>query len=79
MGIPERAFKKTMHWKSFNEKPSTLNPTLKGGIHSIETFKAAEAKIVALMCRIEALKVKVLHMSTKLIKFSRPAVSTVKL
>jgi len=49
---------KTMQWESFNEKLSTLNLTLKGGIYSTETSIAVETKIVDLMRRIEALEVK---------------------
>jgi len=38
---------KTMQWKRINEKSSTT-PILKGDIHSIENFIAAEAKMAAL-------------------------------
>ena len=38
----EELSEKTMLWKSFNKKPSTSNPTIKGGIHSIETLIAVE-------------------------------------
>ena len=39
-----------------NEKSSTKGPTSKGDIHSIERSIAVEAKIAALMGRIEALE-----------------------
>ena len=52
----EETAEKTMQWEEFNEK--SLTPTSKGNIYSIENSIASEAKIVALMRRIEALEVK---------------------
>jgi len=54
----EELFEKTMQWKSSTRSFHIEHPTSRGGIHSIETFKVAKAKIIALMHMIEALEVK---------------------
>jgi len=48
----------TMQWEGFNVKSLTTTPTSKGGIHSIENSIVAEAKMAALIRRIQALEVK---------------------
>ena len=47
-----------MQWEGFNEKPPTTNSTTTSriGIHSIENSIVAEAKMAALMRRIEVLE-----------------------
>jgi len=49
-----------MHWEGFNAMPTTTSTifTSKSDMHSIDNSIAAEAKISALMRRIEALDVK---------------------
>ena len=51
---------KTMQWEGFNEMPPTINSTTtsRSGVHLIENSIAAEAKMAALMRRIEILKSK---------------------
>jgi len=49
---------KTMQWEGFTERFSIITPKLRGDVHSIENSRAAEAKMTALMRRIEALKLK---------------------
>ena len=68
-----------MQWESFNEKPLTSNTTSKGGIHSIKISIAVEAKIAALMHRIEALEVKGPFYVNQVNQFSHPTFSTVEL
>jgi hypothetical protein len=53
----EELSEKTMQWETFTEKPTTA-PAHKSGMHTIENSIAAEAKIVVLMRRLEALEVK---------------------
>ena len=53
----EELAENTMQWENSSEKPATA-PTHKGGIHSIEQSIAAEAKMVVVMRRLEALEVK---------------------
>ena len=47
-----------MQWEGFTERSSLITPTLMGDVHSIENSSAAEAKVAALMRRIEALELK---------------------
>ena len=56
----EKIAKKTMQWEGFNKKPPTTNSitTSRSGVHSIENSIAVEAKMAALMRRIEMLKSK---------------------
>jgi len=49
---------KTLWWEGFTERSSIITPTLSGDVHSIENSIAAEAKVAALMRRIEALELK---------------------
>jgi len=50
---------KTLQWKPTLEKPRNLQSIAsKGGLLSLESSIAAEAKIATLMRRIEALKTK---------------------
>ena len=60
MEILEEMAEKTMQWEGFNEKPPTTNSTTpsRSVVHSIENSIAAEAKMVALMKRIEMLESK---------------------
>ena len=44
--------------KNRQRETHNIEPHIKGGIHSIETFIVTEAKIAALMRRIEALDLK---------------------
>ena len=58
MDIPRRDGRENMQWEGFNEKPPTTNSTTtsRSGIHSIENSIATEAKMAALMRRIEMLE-----------------------
>ena len=49
---------KTMQSEGFTEKSSIITHKLRDGVHSIENSSTAEAKVVALMRRIEALELK---------------------
>jgi len=48
---------KTILWEGFNDK-SSITFTSKGGVHSIENYITAEAKMAILMRRVDALEVK---------------------
>ena len=50
--------KTTMQWEEFTKRSSTITPTLRGGVRSIENSIAAKAKVVVLIRRIEALELK---------------------
>ena len=58
MKIRRRYGRKTMQWEGFTKRFLIITPTLRGDVHSIENSIAAEAKVAALMRRIEALELK---------------------
>lgn len=70
---------KTMQWDSLANKPNASISANKGGIHSVDYFIATEAKIKALMRRIEALQLLVLHKQVKSINCRLPYASIVEL
>ena len=49
---------KNMQGEGFTERSSIITPTLMGDVYSIENSITAEAKVAALMRRIEALELK---------------------
>ncbi|MFW5438963.1 hypothetical protein [Paenibacillus apiarius] len=49
---------KTMQWDTSAEKPATPSTTTKGGIHTVDNSIASEAKLSAVIRRVEALELK---------------------